>query len=400
MLKATGLTPSEELVAKLCHKSFLSLWCHPNPIGKPGKELCDLLVVCDPHVIIFSVKDIGLKKNEDGELTAVNAERWKRRAIDESVKQISGTERFLLTSDRVTRHDGKPGLPLPKPDVRRVHRIAVAFGSGREIPYLIGDHGHGFVHVFDEVAFECVIGELDTVGDFVDYLSKKEGLLETSNVVVEGEENLLAFYILKERTFPTDQDMFVVSDGLWQGMKADPAYARKKSADADSYYWDHVIEHLITETLHGSLEVSGDLDDVERATRVLARETRFARRMLGRELRRFVGEARARTAKARALQGTVSNIGYVFLWGQGFDAERRKMELVVRCGVLRGRLENCTTVIGLCALEEDGGVVFEVAHFQKPEWTAEDERHAKTMEEKYGYFTGDKRRTHEREFPE
>jgi hypothetical protein len=48
---------SEEYLARLCRRSFLSLWSYPTPQGKnAGKELCDCLVVCDPDVIIFSVK--------------------------------------------------------------------------------------------------------------------------------------------------------------------------------------------------------------------------------------------------------------------------------------------------------------------------------------------------------
>jgi len=46
------MNKSEEFVSKLCEKTFLSLWCYRNPQGKDkGKELCDILVVCDPDKI-------------------------------------------------------------------------------------------------------------------------------------------------------------------------------------------------------------------------------------------------------------------------------------------------------------------------------------------------------------
>jgi hypothetical protein len=51
-------TPSERFVAELCHRAFLRLWTHPSPKGKKDKELCDCLVVCGPHIIIVSVKEI------------------------------------------------------------------------------------------------------------------------------------------------------------------------------------------------------------------------------------------------------------------------------------------------------------------------------------------------------
>ncbi len=49
-----GLAPSEEFVNKLCKKSFLKLWTHPNPKGKKDKELCDCLIVCGIHIETFA----------------------------------------------------------------------------------------------------------------------------------------------------------------------------------------------------------------------------------------------------------------------------------------------------------------------------------------------------------
>jgi hypothetical protein len=48
---AEAVNDSEQFVYDICSKSFLSLWSYINPQGKtPGKELCDVLVVCNPHV--------------------------------------------------------------------------------------------------------------------------------------------------------------------------------------------------------------------------------------------------------------------------------------------------------------------------------------------------------------
>ena len=57
------MNESEKYVADICTKSFLSLWCYANPQGRSsGKELCDFLVICDPDVVIVSVKDIKYHK--------------------------------------------------------------------------------------------------------------------------------------------------------------------------------------------------------------------------------------------------------------------------------------------------------------------------------------------------
>ena len=56
---------SEQLVYAICKKSFLSLWSYANPLGKNSKELCDILIVCDPDIIIISVKDISITDSGD-----------------------------------------------------------------------------------------------------------------------------------------------------------------------------------------------------------------------------------------------------------------------------------------------------------------------------------------------
>jgi len=54
--KSPGLTETD--LAKVCERTFLSLWSYPNLYQEAGKELCDLLVVFDRHILIFSDKDI------------------------------------------------------------------------------------------------------------------------------------------------------------------------------------------------------------------------------------------------------------------------------------------------------------------------------------------------------
>ncbi|MFC1761417.1 NERD domain-containing protein, partial [Planctomycetota bacterium] len=52
---------SEQFVYEVCQTTFLSLWSYVNPQGRaPGKELCDILIVCDSNIIVISVKDVRL----------------------------------------------------------------------------------------------------------------------------------------------------------------------------------------------------------------------------------------------------------------------------------------------------------------------------------------------------
>jgi len=56
---------AEQFVFQVCKRSFLSLWSYANPLGKNFKELCDILVVCEPDIIIISVKEVRVKKSDD-----------------------------------------------------------------------------------------------------------------------------------------------------------------------------------------------------------------------------------------------------------------------------------------------------------------------------------------------
>ena len=170
-----GLTPSERFVTDLCRRSFLKLWTHPNPKGKKGKkgkELCDCLVVCGPDIVIISVKENEYKDTGD----STGWERWAKAAIEKSASQIWGAERWLDTVDEVIRHDGR-AFTLPQKSERKYHRVSVSLGGQGQVPIKWGDFGNGFVHVCDEHSVGVVFSALDTITDFVEFLTASEAMV-------------------------------------------------------------------------------------------------------------------------------------------------------------------------------------------------------------------------------
>jgi len=138
----------EEFVYFLCCQSFLSLWSYANPQGKDGNELCDVLVVCEPDIIIFSVKEVAV--SEAGDVAFDQQKEWTLRAVERSVNQICSADRWIKSATHVIRKDGTCGLPLPEPGVQRIHRVVVAFGGDAKAWEFYGDFGKGFMHVVDE----------------------------------------------------------------------------------------------------------------------------------------------------------------------------------------------------------------------------------------------------------
>ena len=208
--KSNGVTASEEKLGRLGYQTFLSLWSYPNLFQKHKlvKELCDLLVVFENHIIIFSDKDCSFGDSGD-----INTDwlRWYKRAILNSANQLRGAMSWIKKCpDRICM-DETGAIPFPLKieitEETEFHLIAVAHGAyeackkywnggdgGLVItneppvnltdrdncePFKIGHifpNGQPFIHVFDDSSYATVLQEMDTIRDFVDYLSDKEKL--------------------------------------------------------------------------------------------------------------------------------------------------------------------------------------------------------------------------------
>jgi hypothetical protein len=228
------MNETEQFVYKVCQKSFLSLWSYANPLGKKGKELCDILIVSEPNIIIISVKYIQITDSGNEE---VDVKRWWKKAVDKSVNQLYSAERWLQTAKYVTKSDSSRGLQLPSKFERKYYRISVSLGSEGKAPILSGDFGKGNIRVFDERSFSIILQELNTISDFIQYLDTVEKFHEKGGqfwVNSGGEEDLLAYYLLNNRAFD-DTSLLVIDDDMWVNVLSSSGYKRKSEADRISY---------------------------------------------------------------------------------------------------------------------------------------------------------------------
>lgn len=391
---------TEEFVFHLCRETFLSLWSYPNPKRDQAKELCDVLVVCEPDVVVISVKQAELNLDAPPE---VAVQRWLRSAVEKSVRQLYGAERWLRKrGDRVIRHDGTAGLRLPPLEFRRIHRISVSLGSRGQVLLRSGDYGKGFVHVLDERSFLLLMENLDTITDIVDYLAAKEDLaIRRPGLIIEGEENLLAIYLHRGRTFPSELPDGPVPDGLWDQLSANPAFQRKLKEDEVSYLWDRLLEYFGKHALSGTFEFGNELTENEVVFREMARETRFGRRVLSMSYSSFLDLAEAGKVRSRMCR-SMSGTGYVFLnAGPNQTREHRRQELEMRAFVARGDL-GCETIIGICCNLKPSAMGYceDVVMLRIPEWTAEHTRQAEKIKSDLGFFSNPAvQRTHADEYP-
>lgn len=395
-------TPTEAFVHEVAKKSFLSLWSYASPEGKThGREMCDILVVCDPDVIIFSVKEVRPTKHADD---AVRVARWVRAAVDESVDQVYGAERFIQ-SDRhacVRKEDGSDALPYPVKAVRRIHRVAVALGGEEHFPLPFGDFGKGFVHVFDERSFRIVTSELDTITDFVEYLTKKEAFFSGNTTVMFGhEEDILAVYLHGNRTFP-EADAVIFDDGAWEEFIKKPEVQAKKAADAESYVWDRLIERIGLDVAARNMINENSIEDDESVLRVMARENRFNRRVLAGRMLSFFEASTANKVRSRMIP-SMSGVGYVFL-ASSRDTSRdfRNAELGLRCFIARLRMDPITTILGLGTEQKTGerGASWDMCLLHIPTIDDAYRDQYERMSKEYDYFANSiQTHFHEDEYP-
>ncbi len=331
--RGEGLTHSERYLNRLSKHSFLSLWSYPGVCRDQGggKEICDLLVIFEKHVLIFSDKYCEFPRSGSTELDWI---RWFRKTVWKSAQQVWGAERWIRTHpDRIFLDRActqKFPYDIPDPDVAIFHRIVVAHGVAERCreefggsgslmidseligqkhlarvedggqPFTVGqlDPQKGYVHVFDDTTLDIVLGTVDTITDFVMYLSKKERFIEKGPIVyATGEEDLLAFYLVRldendEHDFivPADIDFVMIDESHWVDFKQNPQRLAQLQANQISYMWDALIEtfstHILNDTQYYTSEPG--VRSSEKIMRFLAREPRTRRRMLAKLLLEFI----------------------------------------------------------------------------------------------------------------
>ena len=392
-----GLTPSEKLVESLSEKAFLKLWTHPNPIGKKGKELCDCLVVCGPHIIIISVKENKYKKKivmKDGEEKDVGLERWTKAAIEKSMAQVWGAERWLKKADKVERHD-KRVITLPPKNERQYHRVAVALGSKGQIPIVWGDHKNGYVHVCDEFSLDVVFGVLDTIADFVNFLTA----IETSKCCMffdgGGIEDLVALYLQNGNSLEIEPkaEMLVLLDDIWKGFSENGELNAMKKELSISYKWDEIIEYFSDTLLSGKMidlynnKLAGKERENQLAFAEMALQPRGYRASLAKAYIEFLTKPELKSL-SRCVLG-YNGTAFVFTLGSSDDRTARKNELALRCLIVRGRMPNVTKVVGISAdRPEPKKVAFseDIVYLDIPVWTDEFEKTVEDAQANFGYF--------------
>ena len=374
------MTPSEKYVASLCRKSFLPFWNFPNPVGKKNKELCDVLVVCGNYILIISVKNIQVSSHTDEN---IQYDRWVKKAVEDSAKQIYGAERFLKNTDDLFAHNRRNKILLPPKANRIILRIAIAFGSKNTFPLPYGDFGQGYVHVFDEEATAILLTELDTITDFTTYLLDKEKFLKGKYFAMPKESDFLAFYFQIGVHIDERVDSLISDGSLWDSYIESTEYAERQKLLPQSYIWDYMVTQL--HDYHISKKTSNERrNDLEEAVRVINQEPRINRIELGGILDNAM-QTKPNGRMLRPLKDAKHCYVLMPLTSKNWDGKEQELEL--RCVVARMENPSVERVIGIgFGNNGNGQDVYDIFYLYIPEMSSEFISHAKEVQEEFGYF--------------
>ena len=459
--KSEGLTPSEKHLGKLCEKNFLSIWSYPGVFrdqghsesGGDGKEICDLLVVFDQNIIIFSDKHCIFKAQVD---LNIAWKRWFKNAIEKSAQQAWGAKRWIETFPNRIFLDRECKKPLPidlPPKGKAVfHLVVVAHGISSHVKesypgssgsllidtaikefqnhgrlFTIGDLSPSktFVHVFDDDSLNAVMSTRDTISDFVSYLSKRQILFRSkSTIIAPGEEELLAVYL---ETFNSENDhdfVFVsktgqpydrigLEEGLWDDFTNTPKRRAQIEEDRISYSWDGLLEKFNYFAMRGEqyFVSDGGLKDTERALRLMAREPRWKRRYLAQYLNRMLNSTSATDRRLQVHPPSGPNDPhYVFLLFPDIHFKTNEEYRTTRraflkncCLVTKLDFPDATDIVGIATESglNNGGRSEDVMYMDARVWDSRIEPEIKKMKEKLGILMNARQiSVHQSEFPD
>lgn len=195
------------------------------------------------------------------------------------------------------------------------------------------------------------------------------------------EEELLAHYLSNNRSFDHFQAgaMVLVEEGCWKTLIETSHYKEKKAADELSYKWDRLMETIY----------STGSPLYEKVAREFARANRLERRFL---VEAFM-DAQKKACQIpmdsfRRIVGT-SGATYLFLFEDDTSPHTSRLErLKLMCEMVRGLYPIFPKVLGIATDQHfcDTSHV-DFCLFEQVEWTEEDDKRIKAMQERTGFQT-------------
>lgn len=265
-----------------------------------------------------------------------------------------------------------------------------------------------FIHVASRAAVDALFECFDTTRDFIDYLERKQTALQTSDWLIDGEENLIASYMLSQpgnqpysiptTKFPLVSNARFVENNIWVGYQSNPIKNIRKKNQRRSRVIDNIIEHIADE-YYGNRLVIGQEEGLsyhEDAFRLLAAESRLGRQLIALSLYDILDEPADTFWGSMVESIDYPGIFYVWLLYPEFSADVTDSELESilmdqlskYIAVARSKFPHARRVFGLCLPRRKNSrtsMLFRILDGE--DWTEEQQKNAEYISKKEGIFS-------------
>jgi hypothetical protein len=268
------------------------------------------------------------------------------------------------------------------------------------------DPSKTFVHVLDDATLDILLQTLDTISDFVNYLTKKEKLMRRKMICAAGEEELLGYYLqhlddrdnhdfIFEKHHVTEENFQLIcfDEGIWEEFNQGQLRHAQIQANKISYAWDFLIDgfaqHMLNETQY--FTTHNDIKETEIILRFMARESRLRRRILAETFCQLIDTAPQNMRRTRYICPDFQEENepyYVFLtipkmnWMDYEDYRIVRRDFLANCcSVVKLRFPNATHIIGIATEPgfKNGGRSEDAVYLDAGKWSIQDEINAKKI---------------------
>ncbi len=345
-----GVTDTENALINLCKRIFSDVFIYANPYknDRTAKEVCDVLVIFDRHIIVFFDRHREIKSNTDEKTTLVDWSRWLQKSINAQITTVNGVERWFRDNSSGNRLFTDKSftqeiiLPADMQSVQ-IHKIIIAHGSeeacsdyysdyygsliisysakGEQFdfnaPFYVSLDNNDPVHIFDSSNLRIIMDYLNTPDDFIRYLVTKEDYIRTHDwISYSGEEDLLAHYL---RNTNKDNHHYIgdekdyhlaITSGLWKDFIDAKVYESTKKANEISCFWDNLINIVIDKSVY-QYDYSKDLKEF---VFLMLQPNRMMRRIYSEKIvQRIINFPKACLRNLIFLQSENGNSAYVVI---------------------------------------------------------------------------------------
>lgn len=366
----------ENLVLKSLETSYLKYWLYPNPKDLAGdkKEICDALILFFDTAIIISVKNYQCKGNY---------ERFTKKVIEKSSKQLFGAERKFLTSNQLLIEHPTNGENLvTSKEYSNIFKITVSVGEDFEnYEFIDYDENKGTIAILNKETFQILVNELDTIKDLTDYLKARESLLlKNLNKKCRCREiDLLAHYLTNAREFKKELNENFENEtnslnGKWESYNNDRQVFLKRLEDEKSYFIDDLIKNDVLKLSNGEL-----------LAKELMTLSRFERRIISQNLFEIVEKYQNEDDFFARRFAIYNGVGFLFIY---YPAERNQTEIDT---ILKLAQEiyaykyNCEKVVLLAS--NKGMKQWKFGLFNSTKVTKQAKEYLENLIQKFGWFT-------------